>query len=64
MAVGTGGDIEEEEVTLITLQPLGNIEWSKPGMFLSADEEYTDGVFSNKCFDTCFIEMPLSRDNT
>jgi hypothetical protein len=65
MAVAAGGDIDDSPAeTLILLNSLGEIEWRKPGLALSAEEEYAAGAFNNKCVDTCFIEMPLSDANS
>ncbi len=49
--------LPEEKFLMIDF--LENIRW-EGRITLAADEEYTMGVFNNKCADTCFIEMPLS----
>ncbi len=52
---------KEEEAILLSLTPSEVIEWDK-GLSLSDTEEYTEGVFNNKCLDTCFMEMSLSSE--
>ncbi|MBD3248895.1 hypothetical protein GF336_02505 [Candidatus Woesearchaeota archaeon] len=66
MAVAPQGDeieAQEAEQKLILLESLGTFGWSG-GLSLDDGEEFFEGSFKNKCFDTCFIEMPLSKTNS
>ncbi len=72
MAVAPGQDAEiddrdvqesDQEQKLILLNQLGTFEWDG-GLSLAEDEEFFEGHFKNKCFDTCFMEMQLSKTNS
>ena len=64
IAAGTASEQPEEtEEKLLLLEPLDTLEW-KQRTPLSEKEEFVAGLFDNKCSDTCFIEMPLSSEET
>ena len=54
--------IEESEEKLLLLEPLSAVKWEE--VSLSEKEEFSTGPFSNKCVDTCFIEMLLSSEQS
>jgi len=46
---------------LLLIEPLENIKWNNR-LTLSENQEFAMGIFSNKCEDTCHIEMPVSSN--
>jgi hypothetical protein len=61
MAVAYAAEPEEQE-TLLLLNPITKVDWSG-GLSLSENQELVEGPFSNKCVDTCYIEMPVSSND-
>ncbi|MBD3354537.1 hypothetical protein GF361_00970 [Candidatus Woesearchaeota archaeon] len=61
MAVAEAAEPEgnEAEEKLLLIEPLEQIKWENR-LSLSENQEFAMGLFSNKCKDTCYIEMPVS----
>ncbi len=60
---GESAAADSSEQVLILLQPLGPIVFTST-LSLSEEEEFVQGIFKNKCVDSCFIEMPVSASNS